>query len=210
MAVTNTQESWGLVTRLIHWLMAILIVFQVAGGLYMVQVIGDDLIQRFNWTQTHKSWGFVVVCLAALRIIWRALNPVPADPPMPRWQTVASRISHYAFYVLMIAIPVTGWLMASASPLNDADAYVQVKNQVTLQYLFGKDLLDLVGLKEQVLLEMPDPYEPGDEALTEILARIHLALALTLTALLGVHIAAALKHQFVDRDGLLARMVTGR
>jgi cytochrome b561 len=83
--------------------------------------------------------------------------------------------------------------MASASPLNDPGAYpFQVKNMV-----FG-------------LFELPDPYPEGSKALSEWLARVHFWLAMALTALLGVHVAAALKHQYVDRDGLLRRMIAGR
>ncbi len=210
MGIANTAESWGWLARALHWALAVLIVFQLVVGLYMVQVIGGDLIARFGWTQTHKSWGFVVFVLVLVRIVWRLANPTPRAPEMPGWQAAASRASHLALYLLMIGLPLTGWLMASASPYNDADAYVRIENQVTLQYLFGKATLDALGLKEAVLLTMPDPFQPGDEALTELLSRIHLAFGLALAAILGLHVAAALKHEFVDRDGLLRRMLRGR
>ncbi len=210
MALTNTATGWGLVARLFHWILAILIVMQVAVGLYMVEVIGEDLIQRFNLTQTHKAWGFVVFVLVALRILWRAVTRAPEPPEMPAWQRRASQASHLMLYALMLAIPITGWLMASASPYNDADAYVQIRNLVTLEYLFGADLLAALGVSDRVLLELPDPYPTGDEALTETLLNLHLGAALVLTAVLALHVAAALKHQFVDRDGLLRKMILGR
>ena len=192
MALKNTRTSWGWPARALHWAVAVLILGQIGVGLYMVEVVGDDLIQRFELTQLHKSFGFVVFALAALRVIWRAMNPTPALPEMPGWQKAASRASHLALYVLMFAIPVTGWLMASASPLNDEGAYpFQVKNMV-----FG-------------LFELPDPYAPGDKALSEWLAAVHFWASMTLAAVLAVHVAASLKHQFVDRDGLLRRMVRG-
>jgi cytochrome b561 len=191
MALRNTERSWGLVARVLHWSIAAIILFQLAVGVYMVNVIGDDIIARYDLTQTHKSWGFVVFALGLARIAWRWANPTPELPEMPAWQRSASQASHVALYALMIAIPVTGWLMASASPFNDPDAYVRIRNTV-----FG-------------LFELPDPYPQGSEALTEQLARFHAGFALALAGLLAVHVAAALKHQFVDRDGLLRRMIRG-
>ena len=193
MALKNTAEGWGWPARLLHWAMAALILFQLGVGVYMVEVIGDDLINRFQLTQTHKSFGVVVFALALLRILWRAVNPRPTPPAMPPMQKLAAEGAHIALYVLMIALPLTGWLMASASPLNDPGAYpFQVKNMV-----FG-------------LFELPDPYPEGSKALSEQLARFHWGLALMLAAILAVHAGAALKHELVDRDGLLRRMVLGR
>ncbi len=210
MSIRNTAEGWGWLARAFHWAIAVAILFQLAVGFYMVNVIGDDLIQRFQLTQTHKSWGFVVFALGLARIVWRAVNPTPEPPSMPAWQQAASRASHMALYALMIAIPLTGWLMASASPYNDPDAYVQIRNIVTTGYLFGPATIEALGIPDVTLLEMPDPYPQGSEALTEQLARFHGGFALALAAILAVHVAAAVKHQFVDRDGLLRRMVVGR
>ncbi|MGF1447293.1 MAG: cytochrome b [Pikeienuella sp.] len=210
MALTNTRDGWGLMARLLHWGLAVLIIFQLGVGLYMVQVVGDDLIQRFNLTQMHKSWGVIVILLVAIRILWRAASVRPAHPPMPAWQETASKTSHILLYVLMVALPVSGWMMASASPLNDAGAYVQIKNQVTLQYLFGKDALDAVGLKEMVLFEMPDLFDPGDKHIEAMWKEVHFWSAMGLIAILAAHIAGALKHQLIDRDGLLRKMIIGR
>lgn len=192
MELSNSANGWGAVARLLHWAMAAIIIFMLGVGFYMVRIVGDDLIARFELTQLHKSWGFVVFVLALARIVWRWRNTTPALPEgMPAWQKSASHASHVALYILMVALPLSGWLMASASPYNDPDAYVYVPNMV-----FG-------------LFEMPDPYPVGSEALTDQLKRFHLGFALALTALLGLHVAAALKHQFVDRDGLLRRMISG-
>lgn len=194
MALMNSAEGWGLLSRLFHWSMALVVLFAFGLGFYMVNVVGDDLIQRFELTQTHKSWGFVVFALVLLRMGWRLVNPTPAMPQgMTRIERAAASGAHVVLYGLMIAIPVTGWLMASASPLNDPDAYpVQVKNMV-----FG-------------LFELPDPIAPGDKALAETLASVHEILGWVLVALVLIHVGAALKHQFVARDGTLRRMITGR
>ncbi|MEO1720785.1 MAG: cytochrome b [Pseudomonadota bacterium] len=191
MTAANTTVGWGWVQRAIHWVAGAVILFQLGMGYYMVNFLGD--FERFDQVQIHKSWGFVAFMLVALRIIWRALNPTPAEPPMPDWQRMASRGSHIALYVLMVVLPLTGWLMSSASPLNDEDAYpFQIKNMV-----FG-------------LFEMPDPYPVGDRDLAETFQVIHEFAAWGIAVLLVLHVAAALKHQYVDRDGLLSRMITGQ
>ncbi|MGF1552758.1 MAG: cytochrome b [Paracoccaceae bacterium] len=186
--LTNTRAGWGLVHRALHWGIAGLIAFQLGLGLWMANAV-DDLYARFDYTQVHKSFGFVVFALALARIGWRLANPVPRPPAMPRWQARASATSHLALYALTTLLPVSGWLMASASPLQD-----------------------LYGIENRVfgLFALPDPFVPGSDALDRVLKAVHFWSAMGLVAILGVHIAAALKHQFVDRDGLLKRMIAGR
>ena len=196
MPVRNTAESWGWPARLLHWTMAALILGLLAVGFYMVQVLGTtDLIGRFQLTQLHKSFGFVVFTLALLRLAWRAANPVHPAPPAAAkpWENAAARTAHVALYVLMLWMPLSGWLMASASPLNDPGAYpMQVRNMV-----FG-------------LFELPDPIAPGDRYLEALFKAAHFYGALALAALLAVHAGAALKHHFIHRDDVLRRMTRGR
>ncbi|MEM9783497.1 MAG: cytochrome b [Pseudomonadota bacterium] len=187
MTMMNTREGWGLVHRLMHWAAAIVILFQLAMGLYMVNVV-TDLYDRFAYTQTHKSWGFVAFVLVLARIAWRWKNPRPDPVEMPRWQHTASEGAHIALYVLMIVLPVSGWLMSSASPLQDLYG---VKNMV-----FG-------------VFELPDPFVPGSDPLDKALKAVHFYAGIAMLLIIGVHVAAAMKHHFVDRDGLLRRMVFG-
>lgn len=193
MSARNTITAWGWPARIIHWVMALMIFAMLGFGIYMSN-IETDLIRQFEMVQQHKSIGFTVFTLALLRVIWRLANPSPELPDsMPRWQVRASNMSHLLLYALMFALPVTGWLMASSSPLNDEGAYpLQIKNMV-----FG-------------LFEMPDPFPQGSEALTNAFHTMHWFCALALGLLLLVHIAAALKHHIVDRDAVLRRMVSGR
>jgi cytochrome b561 len=139
-------------------------------------------LDRLVMMSRHKSVGITILGLAAIRIAWRWLDPPPPEPPMPRWQLVAARLNHWALYGLLFALPLTGWLMSSAA--NRPASW------------FG-------------FFQLPDLVAP-DAGLQEILEEAHELLVNVLFALAGLHVAAALKHQFVDRNGLLLRMLPGR
>ncbi len=188
-AAGDSATGWGWVTRSIHWTMAALILFQLGFGLYMVQFV-PDLLVRFTLTQTHKSWGFVVFVLAVIRVGWRLANRSrPALPAaMPRWQVQAAEASHGLLYVFMFLMPLSGWILASASPTQDL---LQIQNMV-----FGS-------------FALPDPFVPGIASVESGARAVHQAAALGLTAVLLLHAGAALKHQFIDHDGVLAKMVRG-
>ncbi len=193
MSVRNTDTGWGWPARLLHWVMALMILTLLGIGTYMSE-IETDLVHQFQMVQTHKSFGFTVFVLALLRLLWRWRNPVTPELPaaMPGWQKTASHASHGLLYILMLWLPLSGWLMASASPLNNPGAYpVQIKNKV-----FG-------------LFEMPDPFANGTEALANVFHTAHAGGALLLALILVVHAGAALKHHFVERDTILRRMIRG-
>ncbi|MEM9048278.1 MAG: cytochrome b [Pseudomonadota bacterium] len=186
MGLRNTASGWGWISRLIHWSMAILIIGLTGLGLYM----DTQNLDHYQLIQDHKSWGFLVFVLAVLRLAWRAVNP--AAPALatdtPPWQALVVKATHIALYGLILAVPVTGWLMVSASPLQD----LGVRNMV-----FG-------------LFEMPDPYPTGDSGLTETFTALHALAWLALMGVLALHVVGALYHHFVLRDRVLARMVVGR
>lgn len=190
--IGNSSTSWGWPQRLLHWVGAALILGMLGLGFYMVN-FEDSVLDRLILTQTHKSFGFVAFVLALLRIGWRLATPTPALPAhMSPLERRAAHASHLALYVLIVLMPLSGWLMASASPLNDADAYpMQIRNMVF------------------ELFELPDPFQPGDKALSEWLKAVHLWSGIALSALVTVHVAAAVKHQSIDRDGLIRRMIAG-
>jgi cytochrome b561 len=188
MSLRNTATAWGWPARALHWSMAVVIVALLVLGFVMANAI-DDLALRFRLTQLHKSWGSVVFALALARLGWRLVNPTPAEAPGAAWERAAARLAHGLLYALMIAMPVSGWLMASASPLQEM---VGVRNMV-----FG-------------LFELPDPFVPGDRALEAVFRTIHVGGGLLLAALLVLHAGAALKHHFVLRDDVLRRMARPR
>lgn len=190
MGAANTAASWGWVARLIHWVMAALIVFQLGLGVWMT-AFTPDLIERFRLTQLHKSWGFVIFALALLRVAWRLANPKAPGMPAgtPPWQARAARASHLLFYALMFVLPLSGWVSAAASPLQDL---LRMDNTV-----FG-------------VLVLPDPWVPGVAAVETIAKATHRWSAWLLAFALAVHVGAALRHHFVDRDDVLVRMTRGR
>ena len=165
----------------LHWLMALLIIAAFSLGLYMSDLpISPAKLQYYAW---HKWMGVTVLLLVTVRLAWRLLHrPPPLPAHMPLWQRRASDLSHRLLYLLMFVLPLSGWLYSSAS------GYPVV-------YLGLVQLPDLVG---------------KDKALAGVLHEAHELIAFTLAGLVAVHFAAALKHHFLDRDGLLGRMWFGR
>lgn len=191
MALRNTAAGWGWLARLFHWGMAVMILGMLAFGFWLTTAFNPGDLAKFHQVQLHKSFGFVVFALACLRIIWRAVNPSPPLPPgTPALAALAAHAGHLALYVLMLAMPVTGWLAVSSSPYNDP-GYMAIPNMV-----FG-------------LFHMPDPYPKGSHDVSDLYMTIHFYLALALVAVLSVHVLAALKHGLIDRDGVFRRMWSG-
>jgi len=189
MGIGNSTTSWGWPARLLHWGMAGLILFQLGLGVWMVRVV-TDVYQQFWLYQTHKSWGFVIFTLALVRVGWRLANRAPEPPEgTGRIEAALARGGHLALYALMVILPLTGWLMASASTLQDE-----------------------FGLKNMVFtwFELPDPFQPGSKPTEDLWKSVHAWAAFALAVLLAGHAAAALRHHFARRDGVLRRMVLGR
>jgi cytochrome b561 len=162
-----------------HWLIALLIVCGFSLGWVMTDIPGftPTKLRYFSW---HKWIGVTVLALVVLRILWRATHAAPPLPTgMPAWQRAAAQVAHLALYVLMVLIPVSGYLYSSAA-------------NVPVVYL---------GLVPLPRLIAPDPV------LKVVLKNVHIALNYTLLVLVVLHVVAALKHQWLDRDGLLSRML---
>lgn len=137
-------------------------------------------LNLFVW---HKSLGVTILALAALRILWRLGNPAPGLPPdTPRWERRAARLSHLLLYALMIAMPVTGWIINSAA-----------------------------NVPFSVFWLVPLPAIVGPSKAVEDLATLtHVTLFVLLASLLVVHIGAALRHHYIKRNDVLARMLPGK
>jgi cytochrome b561 len=165
----------------LHWLVALLIFAGFPLGLYMVGLpLSPDKLRLYSY---HKWIGVTVLLLVAIRVGWRLTHtPPPLPDGIAAWQRRASAIVHGLLYVLMVAIPLSGWLMSSAKGFQTV--------------WFGVlPLPDLVG---------------KDKALGELLAGVHKTLNFTLLALVVLHVGAALQHHFIERQPFLQRMGWGR
>ena len=176
-ATMATESSYTRTAIALHWFAALLIVCNLALGVSMVDLELSPLkLRLFSY---HKWIGITVFLVASLRLAWRQIHPPPPPVPMPDWQRRAAAATHAALYVLMFAIPLSGWIYSSATG-------------VSVVYLGLVPLPDLV---------------PKDKALAAVLKAVHVTLNLGLVALIGVHVGAALRHHLADRDDVLPRML---
>lgn len=182
LATTSTTARYTATAMVLHWVLGLSLVGLFAFGLYMTGLpFSPTRLKYFNW---HKWAGMTILLLTAARLLWRATHRPPELPEaitrgMPGWQRVAHHGVHHLLYALFFAIPLVGWMYSSAAGFPIV--------------LFGQiPLPDLVG-KSPELAEALKPW--------------HGWLAYALAALVVLHIAAALKHQLIDRDGLLQRML---
>ena len=176
----NTADSWGAPAKFFHWVMAALILAQIALGLTAASWrVSPTKLELFFW---HKSTGMLILLLVALRLLWRLANPAPALPSgMPAWERAAARASHLLLYVLMIALPITGWIVNSASN---------------------------IPFRIFWLVPLPAIVAP-DKSTADLAALVHGGLAALLGLVLVAHIGAALRHHFVKRNTVLTRMLPG-
>lgn len=191
MASVTTSSSQAPAHRyshtaiVLHWVLGLSILGLFGVGLYMTSLpFSPARLKLYNW---HKWAGITILTLSALRLLWRATHRPPALPnaiadAMPAWQHWAHHGTHYALYALFFLVPLIGWAYSSAAGFPIV--------------VFG-------------VLPLPD-FVPVDKALAEMIKPLHELSAFALIGLAGLHIAAALKHQWIDKDGLLKRMLPGR
>jgi cytochrome b561 len=162
----------------LHWVIALLIFAAFPLGLYMHNLpLSPDKLKLFSY---HKWIGITVLILAVVRVAWRVNHRLPDLPTtMPRWERFSALAMHFLLYALILAVPLSGWLMSSATGFQTV--------------WFGVvPLPDLVG---------------KDKELGRLLLDLHQTLNFLLITLVGGHIVAALKHHFVAHDHILTRMV---
>ena len=167
--------------KALHWCIAVLIFGMLGLGFYMTGLdLSPTKLQLYSW---HKWAGVTVFMLVVVRLAWRVTHRPPALPAhMPALERFAAHAGHHLLYVLMIAIPLSGWLMSSAKGFQTV--------------WFG-------------VLPLPDLLAK-DKALGNLLETVHFVLNYTLIAVLLGHVGAALKHHFIDRDDVLIRMLPRR
>ncbi|NVJ90186.1 MAG: cytochrome b [Methylocystaceae bacterium] len=178
MAIRNTPEVYGSVSKTFHWLIFIGFIALYAIGFYMTSLpLGPEMFEKIV---LHKSIGIVVLGLVVLRLLWRFFNPAPVLPDnMPPIERLGAHVSHIALYSIMIVMPLSGWAMSSA-----ANFPISVFGWFTLPSLMA-------------------PSKPAVEFLKEF----HEVMAWVILFLLTIHIAAALKHHFINKDNVLKRIL---
>ncbi len=186
MAFSSTPTRRGTALRytgtaiVLHWLLALMIVGAFGVGLYMSDLPVSPT--RLKLFSWHKWAGVTILALSGLRLLWRLSHRPPPNLPMPAWQAQVVRITHGLLYALFFAVPLAGWAYSSAAGFPVV--------------WFG-------------LLPLPD-FVPVDKALAETLKGLHGNLAWGLAIAVALHVAGVIKHQWIDRDGLIDRMRPGR
>ena len=171
--------------RALHWVLALAIVGNFILGVYMSDLpFSPARLQYYSW---HKWAGVMVLAFSAVRLVVRLVFPPPPLPlkieaAMPAWQKLAHHATHAGLYLAFFAVPLTGWAFSSAAGFPIV--------------LFGK-------------LPLPD-LVPVSESLADVLKETHEIAAFAMAALVLLHVAGAVKHQVIDRDGLMSRMGLGR
>lgn len=177
MALKDEGTRFGVISIINHWTIAVLIIVMLAIGLYM-----DSLPRgpgRGEWIDLHKSIGIIVLVLGAWRVLWRIIQRFPDEVcEMPHWQEMASKAVHIALLVLIVAMPLSGYMTSSTG---------------------GHDV-SFFGLFHL-------PQLPENKALSELASEVHEILADLLMIVLVLHVAAALKHHVIDQDATLKRML---
>lgn len=174
-----TTASYNRYSRWLHWIIAFLILFMIFFG-WSLEI--DDTLRRAR-VDLHKSTGILILLLSLVRIGVRLAYKAPPEPPMPQWQALAAKSLHIGFYVVMIAMPLTGWLLVSTN--------------VRPIPFFG-------------LIDWPHLPVPQGEPWHGLFSEAHHVIAkLIIYVMVPLHVLAALKHHFVDKDAVMAHMVPG-
>lgn len=162
----------------LHWIVALLIIFNLGFGLYTVGLtLSPQKLKFFSW---HKWTGVTIFLLVTVRLLWRLTHPAPALPAtMKPWELAAAQASHIGLYVLFFAAPLSGWLFSSAAGFQTV--------------YFG-------------VFPIPDLLSKNKEV-ADVLKVVHHWINYVMAAVIVVHAAAAIKHHVIDRDDVLTRML---
>jgi cytochrome b561 len=178
---TDRMTRYSRVAIILHWLMALMIIGNLAGG-FLHDLVPREGGQRAFVMGLHASFGLTIIALTMVRLGWRLANPPPALPAyFTSGERLLAKAAHWAFYAAMLALPMSGWLMAE-------------RNARPLLYFFAVDV----------------PKAGIGKPLAETFNEVHEILGWTMLALLALHIIGIVKHRLMDRDNLMPRMGIGR
>ena len=195
-----SAERYSAVAIVLHWAIAAAILFMLPLGFWMHEQIehGNPSEGVYRAFQLHKSVGLTILFLSLVRLGWRIANPPPALPAhMPAWERFAAKATHWAFYAIMIGLPLSGWLFVSAGWSLHEDRSLAVPT-----HYFGL-------FQVPALFGLPQAGEDLRAAVAEASFATHATLAWSAIVLAGLHVAAALKHHLFDKDNVLTHMIPG-
>lgn len=180
MQFRNTATRFGAIAQFFHWIIVALIITQ-----YVLVQIFEDMplgMAKIKMIGNHKAVGMTILMLAVLRLIWRWANPVPELPgTLKPYERRLAHISHILLYLLIFAIPVSGWIMSSVA-------------NIPVSYFGLFAFPNLVG---------------ADKSWVDPVKEVHEILNVMLLITVAIHVAAALKHHFILKDDVLKRMLPG-
>jgi cytochrome b561 len=183
-----TQRRYSSVAILLHWTIAVLIITNIGVAWYFNTL---PRMAQVEPVQLHKSIGITVLCLSVFRLAWRLAVPAPKLPGyVVGWERWLAQAVHVGFYVVMLGSPLTGWALSSASPL------IHVYPIVLFHVLPWPAIGPLTTLPHDQMKQVHDAF-----------TEIHDLLADLAYGLIALHVGGALKHQFISRDDVAARMV---
>jgi cytochrome b561 len=178
--IKNTSTQYGNISKAFHWSMSVIILCLLVVGCIMVQM--DDGDTKWQIYALHKSFGLIILTLIPLRILWRLINTTPTLDMVPTWEKHAAKTAHALLYAAMLAMPISGWIMSTASD--------------HIPSFFG-------------LFDVPAPVA-ASEATATLAGNIHYYVAWTLAGILVLHVGAAIKAHVIDKNTILTRMLPGQ
>lgn len=176
------SKRYTKVAIVLHWVIALLIIGQLIGGKVMMAM--DPAPLKYEIFQLHKSFGLTILILSVLRLVWRLTHKPPSLPDgMKPYERLGAKLSHIGFYVLMIGIPLAGWVMVSASTRQ-------------------------ISTKLFKVITWPDfPGVTRSEGFENLMKDVHEYMAYAAIALILLHVGAAIKHHYINKDDVLHRML---
>lgn len=181
VAIMSEPVRYTAVAKALHWTIALVIIVQIPAAIWMVSM--DFSNTKFLMYQMHKSFGLIVLALSVFRLFWRLTHKVPSLPANTTgWKKLAAQLTHVAFYVAIIGIPLTGWLLVSAST---------------------------TGIPTKIFFVIPVPHLPVASSTfqEDLWTSAHNVMAKSTIVLIVLHVAAALNHHYREKDDVLRRML---
>jgi len=182
MGYKNTESTYGSITKIIHWTIFFMMAGVLATGTVVIRLTEKNPLKEQIY-MLHESFGVIILALVFLRVAWRLNNVKPSLPNTAPWERVAEHTVHFLLYFILIVQPLSGWITATSS------GYI-------LQFFN--------------LFPLPTPGISESKSIADLSSQIHLIVAWSIAAIVSIHIGAALKHHYIDKDNVLKRMMPSK